>query len=143
MEFYFPEDVWGVIKTYIGFQKYYTIPAERKKRLIDRAFSEQMNKRCYDTLFEITHTEVHLCLCLWKSFTFLIEHNDWVQRARKEFKHWDTIMVGIATKCNEFLEIIHCGCNDCDACFTHSSLDRVSRVFYSVYMNSVEANRIY
>ena len=135
------DDTWNIIKSYHGFHQYYTLPAERKKKLVNTAFSEYFDTKCYNTLFDITQAEVHLCLCLLKAFVFLIDYNDWVQCARRGFKHWDVITAGIATKCNDFLAVIDCGCNECENCFTHNSLDRISKMFYSVYMEGVKSNR--
>jgi len=139
---WFPNDIWGVIKQYCGFEKYYRIPA-RKKNIIYNDYVAKLNDICFDHIKEIilTTPPTSLSVCLVKVFIHLSKYNDWIQTARELSRVWDRFSVILATRCQNCLTTLFClnnndghRCDDCNNCFTHNILTRVSEQFYTVFV---------
>jgi len=138
---YLPDDIWNIIKSFQGFHQYYHKPA-RTKEGYNQAFFHQLNKRCFDKFFAILSNDImpsSLSTKLLRALVFFIHHNTWVQVLRLQNRFWDTAAHCIATQCNEYLTLLNCNCGreHCTQCTTHNILDRVSRMFYTVYLQDV------
>lgn len=133
---YFPEDVWRIVKSYQGFEKYYFKPSNKFYNM-NTEFTIFIHQKSMEKLHEITQPSAKpISLIILQLFLFLINQNTWIQVLRKHYSIWDKITACIATECNSYLEFIFCGCGSehCPSCTTYGFLDRISRVFYTMYL---------
>lgn len=133
-EVYFPDDIWRYILTFVGLQKYYLIPVSRRPSLHDELVLHLSN-RCFNSLLEIIQQSNHPSICLIRTFLFMTKFNVWIQKVREITRLWDRFAYIIALRCHTHLLTLECGCEGegCVLCFTHTQLNRVSRMFYTIY----------
>ena len=134
-EFYFPDDLWRLIKRFVGFEKYYLVPAARIP--CTGELTTYLSNRSFQSVYRILTTTRPMVVCLIKVYHYMITHNEWIQAARQDTLLWDRFAIMVAMRSNRFLEDNLCGCGDeaCSHCFVHRSLSRISRRFYMVYLN--------
>lgn len=133
--YYFPDDIWSIIKSYQGFQKYYLLPSSKIYKT-NTEFTIIIHKKCSQQLHDIIQPGKPQSLIILQLFLHLIHYNAWIQVLRRECRFWDKVTACIATECNSYLEHILCGCGEehCSFCNTHHLIDRISRIFYTMYL---------
>lgn len=134
-EVYFPDDLWRYMLTFVGFEKYYLIPVRRRPLIHDELILHLSN-RCFRKLLHIMQVSTHLSTCLIRAFIFMTKHNVWIQQARQITRIWDRFSYMLAIRCQTHLVTLVCGCGEeeCVSCYAHTHLDRVSRMFYTIYV---------
>lgn len=135
MEFYFPDDLWQIIKQFVGFEKYYLVPAA-KLPFTDEVVT-YLSNRSFQKVYAILTTTRPLVICLIKVFHYMVMHNDWIQAARHDTLVWDRFAYMLAVRSNRCLEDNLCGCGEqeCSRCHVFRYLSVMSRRFYMVYLD--------
>ena len=135
-EFYFPDELWQIIKNFVGFEKYYLVRAARIP--CTGELTTYLSNRSFQSVYRILTSTRPLVMCLIKLFHFLITHDQWIRPARNDTLLWDRFAYMVAIRSNQYLDDNACGCSDqeCSRCYVHQALHTMSRRFYTVYLQA-------
>ena len=135
MEFFIPDELWEIIKSYIGMQKYYLYPAKLKKNLNMKFYANLSNITFADVLHTLQNTRPFV-LCLYRIFLYMIKNNDKIQllRNRGFDQLWDHFSFILATRTQRYLEEGRCDCQNCTDCFLSDAVHALSGHFYLLYI---------
>ena len=137
---YICEDVWQLIKSFVGFQKYYLIPANITKKK-HQELSKYFSDKCFNQIYSILQEQVTFATKIVKVFIYMMDSMEWIQCGRINHQSlWDNFAIMIATQCEQKINDLHCNCesNDCEICFTRTILQTMSRQFYKQYSTRIK-----